>query len=245
MEAFFCDTETTGVDPEEDSLLEVCFLPDILTVNKPQILTSLVNFQGKIPSAAKAVHHILERAVSVAPERETVIELIQDMLFLSPESQRIIVAHQAEFDKAFLPELADETWICTSRMAKKLYPEFESYGLQYLRYELELEVYPNGMPHRAAYDTHCCAALYRHMMDEMVDRGSDIGATPSLLAEWLAKPILLAILPLGKHRGERFDWVAAHDRRYLRWMWDQEMKTPGAWDADLVYTLKNYLGKLL
>ena len=231
-QVFAIDTETTGVDPETDSLLEVA----ITTPYRLRDFETLVSYMEKIPSEAKAVHHITERAVqaSSVPSRSEVIKHIKGML--SSIEDRVIVAHNAQFDRAFLPEFKDEQWVCTQRMAKRLHPELPSHGLQYLRYELDIITEPKGWPHQAMYDAEVCLDLFEVLHEKAVSEDPTL-ASASALVKWCWEPIRLLICPLGKHKGQTFEWIAQNDIRYLGWMFDTSNKDDCDWDEDLTNTI--------
>lgn len=218
LDVFSIDCETTGLDPETDSLLEVA----LYAREDFMCFDHLVHFEGPIPAASKAVHHIQERDVNglggYAFLREDLPMKLNDQIAHSKPEERILVAHHAEFDRAFLPELQEETWICTERIAKHLLPGLESYGLQYLRYFLELDIDPPGKPHRAMYDAVCCYEVFLKLYAISVDQNLDVFASRSRLEEWCWSPIMLLRMPLGKHKGETFEWVRDNDVSYLHWM---------------------------
>ena len=236
---FAIDTETTGVDPETDSLLEVAMIDqDGFPVETG------VHFDGQIPAASKAVHHITEGWASEQPPREQAIKKILDHLYKWPEERRFIVAHNADFDRGFLPELSGEVWICTQRLAKHLYPGLESYGLQYLRYHLDLVTEPHGAPHRAGYDAEVCLDLFEHLFEQLVEREMDLEAQNiQALAHFCYSPIAMTVMPLGKYKGETFETVRRMDVGYLHWMSNKERDDPGTWDPDLVNTVRHWLGQ--
>lgn len=226
------DTETTGVEPEKDKVIEVAYADVFagLVVNHDDYL---INHGVHIPPTAKAVHHITEKmcaATGIKPSEN------EDRALLNVSNAMVFVAHHAPFDRAFLPFAWDEQWICTMRLAKQLYPAAASYGLQALRYELELEPeLPEGLaPHRALYDVYCTVALLDRALQDLP---KDV-ATIEQLIEWHNRPVLLQTMPLGKHRGEPFDQVP---RSYLHWM-AKTMNQPDCdWDIDLRSTIRHYL----
>lgn len=104
------------------------------------------------------------------------------------------MAHNAAFDKGKLPQI-DAPWICTLKLARKLYPEFESHGNQYLRYRLGLKpTLPEGLyAHRALYDCYVTAELLMYM-------GREAQWTIREMREISASPSLLYRMRFGKHK---------------------------------------------
>lgn len=238
LDVFAIDVETTGIDPEKDALLEVSLYGE----EQWLCYDALVDYAGIIPNTAKAVHHIQEGDCLKygVPREDVAIELVDHLAHAKPE-HRVIVAHNAAFDRAFLPELKDEVWICTMRLARKLMPEAESHGLQFLRYELNTNPNPEGAPHRALYDAICCYHVMKALYALSVDQDLDVFSSRTRLAEWCWEPILLHDMKFGKHQGLTFREIARVDRGYLQWMLREEAKNPGSWDEDLLYTIKYYL----
>jgi DNA polymerase-3 subunit epsilon len=82
---------------------------------------------------------------------------------------RTIVAHNAAFDigvlrdmlKSYSIEIPDNPYLCTYRMARKVWPDLGKYGLKTMIQHLSLE---GGRHHRAAYDSHACAEVLLHAM---------------------------------------------------------------------------------
>lgn len=82
---------------------------------------------------------------------------------------RTVVAHNAAFDigvlrdmlKAYRMEIPDNPYLCTYRLARKVWPDLGKYGLKTMIQHLSLG---GGRHHRAAYDSHACAEVLLHAM---------------------------------------------------------------------------------
>ncbi|WP_264822629.1 exonuclease domain-containing protein, partial [Klebsiella grimontii] len=111
------DTETTNF---EGGIVEIASV-DIVNGVICNPMSDLVRPPEEIGFAAMAIHHITEDMVADAP-------LISDVIgrYLGAD---VYVAHNAAFDKGKLPQI-DAPWICTLKLARKLYPELESHGNQ-------------------------------------------------------------------------------------------------------------------
>lgn len=193
------DTETTGLDSERDSLLEIGWAD---LARNGEAGASFVQFDGRIPPEARAAHHIAPDDVTGAPGRSAVIGRLTAL------GPTLIAAHNAEFDRGFLPEFAETPWLCTWRCARHLWPEAPSYSVQVLRYWLGLEVdTPPGIaPHRALYDVVVTREILRVMLGMR---------TVTELCELQHRPVMLTTIPFGKHRGQRWSTVP---RDYLAWL---------------------------
>ena len=181
----------------------------------------LVDPQRSIPAAASAVHHLTDADVVDA---RTLVEAI-DFLEICPND--ILVAHNADFDKGFLPLLKDHDWICTWKVAQKLLPDAPSFGNQVLRYHLGLNVESghgrSGQPHSAGYDARTTALLMAHLLTL---------APVDYMIEMTKAPVLLPRMPFGKHRGTAFAEVP---KDYLMWL-----KGRPDLDRDLRHTLEHH-----
>lgn len=224
------DTETSGLDPESGAaLLELATVKLMRTggVWGMACDSHYVEHIGKIPSAAKAVHHITEE--QVAPGAPGCISrgAVYEQLLALPD-ETVVAFHNAPFDLKFLPELDGRPVICTYRAALHIYPEAPSHSLQALRYELDLkppEALLGGMaPHRAQYDAVCTATLLIHMLEKY---------SLSEILEYSVKPAVLHRCRFGRYRGMRWSEVP---RDYMRWV-----LRDGKFDEDVLHTVRHYL----
>jgi len=122
-----------------------------------------------------------------------------------------LVAHNHFYDMRVLDnhgiDTSNHTWICTWRMAKKMFEMIDSIeetNLPYLRFALELEVPITMYCHRAGNDSYITAKLLEVLVSLMEDSGlidKDLPYGPQISA-WAAAPILYTKMPFGKHKGE-------------------------------------------
>lgn len=227
------DTETTGIDPAKDRVVEVAY---VLT-DLEQVLVSgehLVNPGMVIPPEASAIHHLVDADVAGAPPLNEVLARIREDL--RPWGVSAFSAHNAQFDSAFLPTIKGRPWICTYRLARRLLPDQPAFGNQFLRYALNLQVpEAKGLPaHRALADAFVTAAILRRLVRMALDNAQgllELGA----FAEELEQPMLLKTVGFGKHKGQPWAQVP---KSYLRWLLEN-MKDR---DQDTDHTARYYLG---
>lgn len=247
------DTETTGINPAEGAaLLEVALVSLDKRAGAPgwdfgDAQRFMVAYDGVIPPEARAVHHITSEEVSSArhagpanPESDIFArELLLHSLLGAEEPGQAYAAHNAAFDRAFLPELGTQPggelpWICTYRCAKHLWQDAPNHKNQTLRYYLGVEPPPKLLqgqaPHRALYDAAVTAAILRRMLE---------ARTAEQLVELTSKPVLQTMVRFGKYRGQ--PWSAV-PKDYLKWMLDKSDLCRG--DNDLAYTVKSHLGRV-
>lgn len=212
------DTETTSFEGGVCELASV----DIINGQICNPMSDLVKPPEPITVGAMAVHHITDAMVAEAPPIDEVVGRYQ--------GASVYVAHNAAFDRPKLPQI-NAPWICTLKLARKLFPELESHSNQYLRYHfmLDVDVPENLHAHRALYDCYVTAAL-------LIRLNRDVKMTIAQMREITALPSLLHTMRFGKHKGKTFEEIAATDQGWIRWA----LANMDA-DEDLKFTLQHYL----
>lgn len=212
------DTETTSFEGGVCELASV----DIINGQICNPMSDFVKPPEPITVGAMAVHHITDAMVAEAPPIDEVVGRYQ--------GASVYVAHNAAFDRPKLPQI-NAPWICTLKLARKLFPELESHSNQYLRYHfmLEVDVPENLHAHRALYDCYVTAAL-------LIRLNRDVKMTIAQMREITALPSLLHTMRFGKHKGKTFEEIAATDQGWIRWA----LANMDA-DEDLKFTLQHYL----
>lgn len=209
----FLDTETTGLG-DTDRIVQIAtkFVGDSFTgifYVKPPVPISF---------EAMATHHITREKVEYEPPFSEIAKEIQEAI-----NDRIVVAHNAEFDIGMLKREGIEVgeYICTKKVAQHLFDE-ESYRLQYLRYKYDLRV--DGEAHSAEGDVAVLEALFYFLYQQIsIEKMIDISK----------RPVLLRRIGFGKHKGTEFAKIPMD---YMQWLAKQTDLEP-----DLVYTLNHYL----
>jgi exodeoxyribonuclease X len=252
------DTETTGLDVETAKIVEIgaCDVWHLHPADAPPGFADFVQSPSQawlcnpgipIPPEAKAVHHIIDSDVAIAPLASTVIAR------LVPNEPTVFVAHNAKYDRPILEREglpAGEAWLCTYRLAMHVWPEAPSYKNEVLRYWLGFDELPRhtrigqSVPHRAAHDSAVTALLLREALTRiMVDRKlCDVEA----LIKWAESPVVLkGNLGFGKYFDKTWAHVAQMDASYFDWMIKQEDREPGSWDMDKIHTARHYRGRLV
>lgn len=161
-----------------------------------------------IPPEAMAVHHLAEADFDGAMSAATPA-LLREALLEAPQPD-ILVAHNAEFEQAFLAGALGGAipWICTYKVALHVWPDAPRHSNQVLRYWRGLTLDPALAmpPHRAGPDAWVTA----HLLVELL-KHADI---EQMLA-WTQQPRHLPLVPFGKHRGQNWSDVPGD---YLQWM---------------------------
>ncbi|GAC1572623.1 MAG: hypothetical protein NVS3B5_01570 [Sphingomicrobium sp.] len=224
------DFETTGLPPEA----AICQIGhcDVMVdddgrgprVGVPSAI--FVNPGRPIPPDSRAVHHICDRDVEGAPAVDT------GLMQLMAGEPDIFCAHNAVFERAFF--VGNGKWICTRKVAMRLWPAVPNFQNQTLRYWLdvdgshEFEAHLAMPPHRAHADAYVTA----HVLARAIMTGTSIDQ----MVEWSNQPSLLpGNINFGKHRGTPWSQLPAD---YLNWMCGaQDM------DEDKKFTAKYWLDR--
>ncbi len=203
------DVETTGVNPARDRVVEVaCLVIDAGRTAAEYV--ALVDPKIPISRAAAAVHGLCDADVAGGPELG---DLIPQLKLLTEGAT--IVAHNASFDRAFLPFLAQQKWLCTRRLAMHVFPDAPRFSNQGLREYLRIaDPRLEGLrPHRALADV----LVTCNVLSACLRRYEELGLSANIDAAIdLAKaPTKLRSLWFGRYRRAP---IASIPDDYLRWV---------------------------
>lgn len=158
----FIDLETTGTHLEKDRIVEIAIiLTDGDQVEEewssfvdPEGVT-LNSFVSQLTGISPAMYRDAPRFTDLA---ETILTKLQN---------RVLYAHNARFDYAFLKQAFSRMdvafsspYICTVRLSKLLYPQFHKHNLDAVRQRFSL---PEESRHRALGDTRTLLWFLQHI----------------------------------------------------------------------------------
>lgn len=160
------DTETTGLDPEKDRIVEVA----ALLFEEGQVTDRFVSYVNpgiEIPAEVSAVNHISNEMLVLAPVPQAVYpELLR---FLGNDGDTLICGHVTAFDLSFLcRELsllelsADFHFVDTRRLAVEN-PELQSHSLTAVAQYYGI---PHEHAHRAEEDAGVSGQILLRMIAE-------------------------------------------------------------------------------
>ncbi len=200
------DTETTGVDPKVDAVIEVgCILYSVEHVTPIEYYAALIRHDS---NAAESINRISIASLADARPAPVAWERVQ----ILAEKADAIVAHNAPFDFGFSPVGIREAapWICS--MSDLAWPkQGQSRSLVSLTLDHDLGIV---MAHRALSDCDMLARLFTRAHE----LGCDLSA---MLARGLRpKALFQAIVSFDdkdKAKAAGFQWEAP-TKRWLRTM---------------------------
>lgn len=231
MKLIFLDTETTGTE-EKDRLCQVAYK------REKEVVNELFYPQMKIPPQVSAVCHITNKMLEGKPEfigSETFIKLQKYLL-----NGDILVAHNAKFDIAMLERegIKVPKHICTYKVARFLDKEAKlpSYGLQYLRYLLELEL--DVQAHDALGDIIVLEHVFKRLEKGMKEISKE--DVYEKMIEISMNPMEIKRLAFGKHKGKLVTDAFLEDSGWFEWLY-REKKKEELPDEDWIYTLEKLL----
>lgn len=187
------DTETTGLDPLSDEMIEfagIKFHQD-QEIGRLQIL---IKPKRKLDPFITHLTGISSADLADAPVASEALPIVQNFLGSS-----LLVAHNAIFDISFLaanyayhlhrPLL--NNYSCTLKLSQAMFPEMSSFKLSFLASRLAIE----AAPHRALADTLTTAELLRKLKAILQEHQD-----PEQFLYWQRSPQLpvptTAIIPL-------------------------------------------------
>ncbi len=226
MDPIYFDTETTGLRPEKDRIIEIAAFNPLTGKS----FVSLVNPECSIPPETSAIHNITDEMVRDAPLFGSVAKEFSD--FCGPDA--ILIAHNGDaFDRPFLQEEFKRAqapfpawrFIDSLKWARKYRSDLPRHALQFLR-----EVYgiQANQAHRALDDVIVLHRVFSAMIDDLP---LDI-----VLELMLKKSQAATRMPFGKHQGKP---LADVPKEYVKWL-----QTSGAFERPDNHSLREEFAKI-
>lgn len=163
------DIETTGLSFRTNKITE---LGAVIYKNGEIVeeFEHFVNPEMPIPEEVVEVTHITDEMVKDAPTIEEILPK-----FLEFIGDRVIVAHNADFDVGFIKYYAEKlgyklenTYIDTLRLAKDLFPDYKKYKLGIIAEKLGIKV---DVAHRALDDVITLVKVFKIMIEMLKGKG--------------------------------------------------------------------------
>lgn len=223
QQVFVClDCESTGLDTAQDRIVEIAVTR--FTFEKIlQSYESLIDPECQIPQVSQDIHNISQEMVQGKPKIAEVLPALLKMI-----EGHVLVGHGISFDIALIAaeakraqiptKIQQAPFIDTLRLAR-LYGESPINSLDMLRQHFNIE--PQGA-HRAMSDVIVNIEVFKYLSKSF--------KTTEDILKTLQKPIKLRAMPLGKHKGRKFDEIPFE---YLLWAEKKDF------DQDLLYSIRS------
>jgi DNA polymerase III epsilon subunit-like protein len=245
------DTETTGLDTNTAEIVEL----GVGTVENSQwkFQSKFYKPSNPIPAEASAKHAITNRMVANCPKFDDKIDEVLNLI----GAPTWFVAHNAVYDRSILvnslkragqndvSEIFNDPsmWICTMRVAKKIYANVltdNMWSLQYLRYKLDLPIDDAVGGHSATDDVTTCAILLQRLVDDgiefgLIDPSDYVG---NQLNKLTVDPFFVSEWPIGKYKGVKLSDIPLD---YFLWAIDNVSslnESNPSYDYDLTESVK-------
>ncbi len=157
LRAVIVDLETTGLNPSEDSIIEVGLIDVLVSTDKKPIIGGMYSgLQDPGEPLSAEISEITGLTDDVLSGEKIDWDIVKGYLHRAD----VLIAHNAEFDRGFLsvvPALRDirKPWACSVRHIDWREKKFASSKLQYLAAD---HGFVNPFAHRALFD---CATTFR------------------------------------------------------------------------------------
>lgn len=226
LRPIYYDTETTGIRPEKDRIVEIAAFDPL----RNERFVYLVNPGIPIPPDATEIHGISNEMVAEAKSFAEVGKLFTE--FCSEGA--VLIAHNNDsFDKFFLQhefnrhqlELPNWAMIDSLKWARRYRPDLPRHSLQFLR---QIYGIAENQAHRAMDDVLVLHQIFSIMIDDLA-----IEMVLELLG--VGGETIPEVMPFGKHQGKPLKEVPVE---YFTWL-----KKQGAFDKPENGSLKTALEK--
>jgi exodeoxyribonuclease X len=220
MTAIIFDTETTGIlNPEiiESSWMQAEFScteeePDYPTLQFSLPVTKRYKPEARISMGAMATHHIMDEDLAGHPPSST---------FKLPDRVTYMIGHNVDFDWNVAGSPDGIKRIDTLCLARKFWPECDSYSLSALTYYLFRSNARTELQN--AHNAETDILLTGELLKAIVEKANFTITSFESLWELSESARIPEIMPFGKHKGEKIANVPAD---YKAWLMKQNDVDP-------------------
>ncbi len=192
----------------------------------------LIDPLAPIPPETSGVHNLIDSDVRGKPKWE---DVVPPLFYRSNPEHDVLAyaAHSIEHETSYIGAdlTGDRPWLCTYKIALRLWPECPSHSNGAVRYFLN----PEGLDrekasptHRAFPDAYVSAFTLREALN--------LGHSVETLAKWSSEPALLPRCKIGDYRngGKGTPWSEV-EGSFLHWILSKDF------DPNTVHTVRNEL----
>ena len=241
MANYFVDVESTGVDLENDRVIQLAMIVDDGKSLKHS--SDLCYTDVKMSFSAMGVHHITPEMLEDKywpDETDTFIELSK-----GNEPSNYFISHGNELDLVMLKHEGFECkmkLIDTNQCARHLLKDAEDYKLQTLRYQYGLYKKEGeiskmlGSDNITAHDALSDAILHYLLFEFLLEK---VDGDIEKLVKLTDEDVLLESVPFGKYKNKTtFEELYKDNPNYLVWIY----ANMNMW-SDLEFTVEHWLKK--
>lgn len=234
------DTETTGKDYKTAEVIHLGI------ADKNGMRGEFFSASIPVPHEVSALTHISNRMVQDKPIfTQAAIESFMPVNY----NNYTYIAHNSFYDQQVLERygFGDANWICSLKLAKKIYSENRLHNLPYLRYFLGIDVSEELISHRADVDALVTFKAFEIMLTELENSG-DVDKNQPYLPQLLAimnAPVIMNKMPFGKHKGKLLKEIPLS---YWQWAFENmDALNPEAenYDADFAESVRVVLSAVI
>jgi len=235
------DVETNGFEPSEGAeVLEVAALR--FREGQPvATFASLVRPTRPVHPSASAVNSLTTEMLLAAPDAEHVMGLLDSFI----GAHELVVAHNARFDRKFLPVLKAREWCCSYRFARHIWKEAPDFKNQTLRYWLKLDsrALRGVSAHRASDDCLVTGLLFQREL--LAYQGIHPYATLDDVVAFVNSPLTVSRFMFGrKYYAANLEAIPTE---YLEWVvGDAQKPEEFRWlrcDRETMIAVRSEMGK--
>ena len=206
LRPIFYDTETTGIRPDKDRIIEIAAFDPVNNTS----FEMLVNPGCPIPAEATAIHKISDEMVASAPGFDVIGQKFVEFC----QGAVVLIAHNNDsFDLLFIQQefkrnnLSFPAWrfFDTLKWARRYRCDLPKHSLQFLR---EIYGIQANNAHRALDDVIVLHQVFTGMVGDL-----DIDVVCNLLTQ--APQKAPTTMPFGKHQGQPLHKIP---KDYVVWM---------------------------
>ncbi len=197
------DTETTGFVPRTHHIIEFASM----TARGGEVVDEyeqLLSVDGEIPPHVQVLTHIKPEDIAGKP---TFTECMDEMTKRIGEDT-LLVGQNLGYDLGMMRgdgiDLTARPWIDTSMLASVVFPEFESYSLQYMSNYLKLNHAP---AHRALGDVRATTELLGHIWERLLELSAEELAFAKGIMERSSEGYKMLFAALPPEGGKGATWI--------------------------------------
>jgi len=212
------DTETTSLDFKEAEVIQYAGDNVISILERfaenghvGAVPAQFYKPDSPVTAETSSITTITNRMVDGSPNFKDCTAEVQKQI----NAYKYMVAHNSYYDEGVFKAhgISFPKTICTMRFAKKLYKDdvnITKHNLSFLRYALDLPI-PDDVPaHLADADVLVAALLFVRLVEDAITAGHLDVAAGNLgeqITDWLDQPVIITIMPFGKHKGKKLTEV--------------------------------------